>query len=72
MMTPMAFWKNSRFAEWEISSACVDTKQRGIEATCVISGDGGQPRENSHSLCELSPVNDTLGVLVYEHVQQWS
>ena len=71
-MTAMAFWKNSRFAEREISSACVDTKPRGIEATYVISGDRGQPRENSHSLCELSPVNDTLGVLVYEHVQQWS
>ena len=71
-MTAMAFWKNSRFAEQEISSAYVDTKPRGIEATYVISGDRGQPHENSHSLCELSPVNDTLGVLVYEHVQQWS
>ena len=44
MMTAVAFWKNSSFAECvlrEISSGCVDTKLRGIEATCKVSDDRG-------------------------------
>ena len=40
----MAFCKNGRFAEhvlWEIIDAFVDTKLRGIEATCniMVTGD---------------------------------
>ena len=42
MMTAAGFLKNGSFVErvlWEISSTCVDTKPRGIEATCIVSGD---------------------------------
>ena len=38
-LTVRAFWKNRSFAECvlrEISSAFVDTKLRGIEATCIV------------------------------------
>ena len=41
MTTAAAFCKNSSFAEcilWEISSACVDTKLRGIGGTYIVSG----------------------------------
>ena len=40
-MTATAFWKSSSFAECvlqEISGACVDTKLRGIEVTCIVGG----------------------------------
>ena len=43
----MAFWKNGSFVEHvlqEISGACVDTEPRGIEATCIVSGDRERPR----------------------------
>ena len=38
------FWKEGSFAECvllEIIGACVDNKSRGIEATCIVSGDRG-------------------------------
>ena len=41
-MTATAFWKNGSLAKcvlWEISSAYIHTKIRGIEATCIVSGD---------------------------------
>ena len=44
MMTAMAFWKNDSIAGhvlWEISSACVDAKLKGVRVTCIVSGDGG-------------------------------
>ena len=43
--TAAAFWRNSSFTERllrEISGACVDTKLRGTEATCIVCGNGGQ------------------------------
>ena len=42
--TAAAFKKNDNFDECvlqEISGACVDTKLRCIEATCIVSGDKG-------------------------------
>ena len=45
-VTAMAFWKNDSFVEHvlqEISGACVDTEPRGIEATCIVSGDRERP-----------------------------
>ena len=39
------------FAEhelWKIYSACVDTKLRGIEATCIFSGDRERPHISSY------------------------
>ena len=53
--TAVAFWKNGSFDErvlQEISGACVHTKPRDIEATCIISGDRGRPRVSSHSQCK--------------------
>ena len=50
-----AFWKNVSFDErvlQEISCACVDTKPRGIEATCIVSCDRGRPRVSLHFQCE--------------------
>ena len=43
-MIGAAFWKNSSFNYCllrEISGGCVDTKPRGIKATCIISSDRG-------------------------------
>ena len=43
-MTDTAFRKNYSFAECllqEISGACVDTKLRCIEVTCILSGGRG-------------------------------
>ena len=67
MMTVVAFWKNSSFADCvlrEISSGCVDTKLRGIEATCIVSDKRGRPRVSLLSQCEqqkswLWPANKT-------------
>ena len=45
-MTAVAFWKNGNFTEcvlWESSSAWIDTKSRGIKATCIVSGDKNDP-----------------------------
>ena len=36
----------------EISGACVHTKPRGIEATCIVSGDRERPRVSSRSQCK--------------------
>ena len=44
--------RNIRFAECvlqENSNTCVDTKLRGIDATCIVSGDRGWPCINLHS-----------------------
>ena len=38
--TATDFLRSSSFAEcvlWEISSACVDTKQKGVKVTCIVS-----------------------------------
>ena len=43
-MTAVAFWMNGSFDErvqQEISGACVETKLRGIDATCIVSGNKG-------------------------------
>ena len=45
-VTAVAVWKNGSFAEhapWQTSSACVDTKPRGIVATYIVSGDRNDP-----------------------------
>ena len=45
--TAVTLWMNGSFDErvlQEISGACVETKPRGIEATCIISGNRGRPR----------------------------
>ena len=55
MTTAAAFWKNGSFAErllQEISGACVHTKPRGIEATCIISGERGRPHISLNPQCE--------------------
>ena len=39
------------FAEhvlWKMSSACVNTKPTGIEATCIVSGDKGRTHISSY------------------------
>ena len=51
MRTATAFWKNSSFTElvlWKISNTCVETKPRGIEATCIVSGDRGRSHISMH------------------------
>ena len=51
MTNTAAFLKNSSFAERvlrEINGTCVNTKRRGIEATCIVSGDREQPRISSY------------------------
>ena len=54
-MTATAFWRNGSLAKcllWEISSAYIDTKIRGIEATCIVSGDKRQSHVRSHFQCK--------------------
>ena len=45
-----AFWKNGSFNErvlQKISGTCVHTNTRGIEATCIVSGDRKRPHVNA-------------------------
>ena len=45
--TAVTLWMNGSFNErvlQEISGACVETKPRGIEVTCIVSGNRGRPR----------------------------
>ena len=50
--TAAAFWKNTaECAPQTISSACVATKTRGIEATCIVSGDRGWHCVSLHFQC---------------------
>ena len=76
--TAMGFWMNGIIDErvlQEISRACVKTKPRGIEATCIISGNRGQPRISSRFRCKQQkpwrwPANKAivfLYVRVYKH-----
>ena len=66
-----SFLENTSFIECalrEISGAWVDTKSRIIEATCISSGDRGQPCVTSCSQCEQQkpwwrPVNKAIVVL---------
>ena len=44
----------------EISGACVDTKPRGTEATCIVSGIGGRPR--AKPAFPMRATNKTLAV----------
>ena len=53
-MTATGFWKKGSFAKRilrEVRDACVDTKPRGTEATCIVtlSGDRQKP---TFSQCE--------------------
>ena len=55
MTTAAAFWKNGSFAErllQETSGACVHTKPRSIEATCIVSGERGQPHISLNPQCK--------------------
>ena len=81
--TATAFWMNGSFDECvlqEVSGACVHTKPRGIEATCIISGNRGRPHVSSRFQCEQQkpwrwPVNKSivfLCVCVYKHNRQRS
>ena len=54
----------------EISSVCVDTKPRGIKATCIVSGDRGRSRVSSRFQCEQQkpwqwPANKAIVICVY-------
>ena len=45
--TAVTLWMNGSFDErvlQEISGACVKTKPRGIEVTCIVGGNRGRPR----------------------------
>ena len=47
MMTVTGFWKKGSFAKCilrEVRDACVDTKPRGTEATCIVSLSGDRPK----------------------------
>ena len=75
--TAAAFWKNAERVPRKISGACVDTKLRGIKATCIISGDSGprvSPRFQREQKKPLQwPANDInviLCVRAYEHNQR--
>ena len=79
----VALWKNSSFNEcvlWENSGACVHTKSRGIKATCIISGDRGQPCVSLCSQCDQQkpwwrPANEAKVILcvhIYRHNWWWN
>ena len=64
-MTATGFWKKGGFAKRilrEVRDACVDTKPRGTEATCIVSLSGDRPKL-TFSQCEQQkalrwPVNE--------------
>ena len=77
-MTVVAFWMNGTFDErvlQEISGTCVETKPRGTEATCIVSGNRGRPCISLRFQCKQQkpwrwPANKTivfLCVCVYKH-----
>ena len=64
-VTTAAFWKNGSLTEHvlqEITSACVDTKLSGIEATCIASYIG-------ETLAIANEATVILCVCVYEHTR---
>ena len=55
--TTAAFWRKGNFdvhVLQDFSRACVHTKSRGIEATCIVSGNRGWSRVSLCSQCEYS------------------
>ena len=70
----MTFWKNSSFAEhvlWETSGTCVDTKPRGIKATCFFSSDRGQSCINFYCKPRQWSANEATVIsclCVYENI----
>ena len=81
--TVAAFWINGSFNEHvlqEISGACVETKPRGMETTCIISGNGGWPCVRLHFQYKQQkpcrwPASRAIVLLcvrVYMHNRQWS